>query len=551
MDKVLYIYGGPPWHATEAGGKMLSEMLQCGGKYQLDATDNLDALASLPGSDYVAVVVYATKLTDELTSEREQGLLTFLRNGGGFVGLHSASDTFRGSRAYVEMLGGEFLSHPPAHFEFPMTVVEKSHFITARVPDFSLNEDQYHLQSYDAANNTVLVESVWQGKKVPQLYVRQYGRGRVVYLANGHTTDTWNHPEFRKLLTRSVAWAAGEDSPEKVVRCGLLGYGPAFGMGKRHGTLANETPGMQTIAMCDLNPDRVAAAKDELPGLQGYFADVDDMLAMPDLDLVTVILPHNLHAPMALKCLEAGKHVILEKPFSITVHEADAMIDKAREKGLMLSLFHNRRWDGDYLTIRDIIDRGLIGEIFHIESGQGGYRHPGYWWRSDKAISGGVIYDWGAHCLDWILNLVPAKVSQVMGSFQKKVWHEVTNEDHGAAHIRFENGVTADYWISSIAALGRPKWLILGTKGAIRAEWGSDQITVASYTSGIRLESQVKVRGPGYGAEQYYRMIADHLLMGEELLVTPESARRVIGVIDAAQRSDALGQSVAPAPGTE
>ena len=127
---------------------------------------------------------------------------------------------------------------------------------------------------------------------------------------------------------------------------------------------------------------------------------------------------------------------------------------------------HNRRWDGDYLTIRDLIGRGLIGDIFHIECGQGNFSHPGFWWRSDRAISGGVMHDWGAHFLDWILNLVPSKITQVTGDFQKRVWNAVTNEDHGQAYIRFENGVTADYWISSIAAISRPKWLILGTKGS-------------------------------------------------------------------------------------
>ncbi len=194
--------------------------------------------------------------------------------------------------------------------------------------------------------------------------------------------------------------------------------------------------------------------------------------------------------------------------------------------------------------------RLVLGEVFHVECGQGGYHHPGYWWRSDKAISGGAMYDWGAHFLDWILNLVPGKVTQVMGDFQKRVWHDVTNEDHGQAYIRFDSGVTADYWVSTIAAINRPKWLILGTKGAIQSNW-SDELTVVSHASGVRLESKVKVTLPGYGSTQYYRNIADHLLLGEPLLVTPESARRVIGVIDAAQRSSALGQSVAPAPGCE
>ena len=85
----------------------------------------------------------------------------------------------------------------------------------------------------------------------------------------------------------------------------------------------------------------------------------------------------------------------------------------AHAKGLMLSLFHNRRWDGDYLTIRSLIEKGLIGEVFHIECGQAGYGHPGFWWRSDKAISGGVMHDWGAHFIDWILNLVPAKITRI------------------------------------------------------------------------------------------------------------------------------------------
>ena len=135
------------------------------------------------------------------------------------------------------------------------------------------------------------------------------------------------------------------------------------------------------------------------------------MLAMPDLDLVVNILPHNLHAPMTLCAWKPGKHVVLEKPFCITVARSQRDDRRGTAEGLMLSLFHNRRWDGDYLTIRDIIDRGLIGDIFHIECGQGNYGHPGFWWRSDKAISGGVMHDWGAHFLDWILNLVPSPVS--------------------------------------------------------------------------------------------------------------------------------------------
>ena len=486
--RILYLFGGPEFHPTEAGGKLLAGFLAAnplvpgGGPYELEMTSDLDVLVDLPAKGYSGIVIYTTGFHDDLTPAREKGLIEFVRGGGGLVGIHSATDSFRGSHAYLEMLNGEFLTHPH-HHEFPVSIADKTHYLTTRMPDFSIYDEMYQLQGFDPSQATVLASTTWQSKAMPMAYVRPYGQGRVAYLALGHTMQAWRHPEFRELLVRAVAWTAGAELTHATVRCGLLGYGPAFNMGKGHAGWINATPGMQTVAMCDANPARVEAARQELPGLQGYFTDANQMLAMPDLDLVVVILPHNLHAPWAIKCVEAGKHVVLEKPFCITLQEANAMIDAARAQGRMLSVFHNRRWDGDYLTIQDIVARGLIGDIFHIECGGGSYAHPGFWWRSDKAISGGVMHDWGAHFLDWILNLVPAKITQVTGDLQKRVWHAVTNEDHGEAFIRFENGVTVDYMTSSIAASSRPKWRILGTQGAIEANWG-DEIKLVSLVSG-------------------------------------------------------------------
>ena len=548
MKKILYVYGGPDFHPTEAGGKILAEMLRKDGRFKLEMTSDLEALSALPGGPFAAVVIYTTGFANDLTPEREQGLLRFVKGGGGLVGIHSAADSFRGSRAYLDLLGCEFLTHPE-HHEFKVEVVKKDHYMTTRVPDFSIYDEMYHLQGFDPTRSTVLAQAQWQGKAHPLAYARDYGQGRVTYLANGHTAQAWKHPEFRKLLLRAVAWSAGAESPEKTIRCGLLGYGPAFNMGKGHAGWINATPGMRTIAMCDASPSRVEAAKTELPDLQGYHTRLEDMLAMPDLDLVVNILPHNLHAPTTLECLNAGKHVIQEKPFCLTVAEANTMIDLARAKGLMLSLFHNRRWDGDYLTIRSLIDKGLIGEVFHIECGQASYGHPGFWWRSDKAVSGGVMYDWGAHFLDWILNLVPARITQVTGNFQKRVWNSVTNEDFGQVYIRFENGCTADYITSHISASSRPQWRINGTLGAIERNWGD--ITLISYANGFRQESTIKVTLPGYGSTEYYRNVADHLLWGEELIVKPEQARRVIGIIEAGLLSSAKGVSVPPPPGCE
>ncbi|MHB9034147.1 MAG: ThuA domain-containing protein [Anaerolineae bacterium] len=543
MRKVLYLFGGP-FHPSEEAGKVLAEILAADGRFELEATSELNALATLNTRDYAAVVIYTTGFRDDLVPAREQGLLGFIRDGGGFVGIHSATDSFRGNRNYIEMIGGEFQTHPPMH-EFKVSFTNHDHYLTARMPDFTVVDEMYHLQSYDPTKVTLLAQTPWQGTQKPMAFTKTYGKGRVAYLANGHSVQVWRHPDFAKLVLRAIAWSAGAELPDKTIHCGLLGYGPAFNMGKGHGGWINDTPGMKTVAMCDAAPARVEAAKQELPLLEGYYTDVEDLLAHPGLDLVVVILPHNLHAPMAVKCLEAGKNVILEKPFCLSVDEANRMINAARTNGKMLSVFHNRRWDGDYITIQDLIARGLTGDVFHIEAGIGGYSHPGFWWRSDKAISGGIMFDWGAHFLDWTLNLVPSQITQVLGDFQKKVWMAVTNEDHGQAYIRFANGVTADFMVSSISSSLRPKWRISGTKGSIVADW-SENLQLISYASGIRQESSIKVALPGYGSVQYYRNIADHLLLNEQLIVTPESARRVIGVIEAAQRSSELGKSLPP-----
>jgi scyllo-inositol 2-dehydrogenase (NADP+) len=549
MKKVLYLHSYSPYHPAEAAGELLKKWLAADGRFELVMTSDLDALARLPGSDYAVVVVFTTLLYKDLTPERERGLLGFIWQGGGFVGIHSASDSFRDSQAYLEMLGGEFQEHNWWE-SFPVSIVDRSHYITTRLPDYTIGDEMYHLQKYDPGKVTLLAQAPWRGGQTPMVYTKEYGRGRATYLANGHDLRAWNHPTFQKLLIRAIAWGAGASKPERKIHCGILGYGPTCNMGRCHSGWINAVEGLETVAICDASPARLEVARQEVPGLRGYFTKLDDMLAMDELDMVTVIVPHSLHKPMAMRCLEAGKHVIVEKPFALNVAETNSMIALAREKGLMLSVFQNRRWDDEFVTIKDILARGLIGDVFHIEAFCGSYAHPGYSWRSDKAVSGGVLYDWGAHFADWILNLVPARVTQVMGDLQKRVWMSVNAEDHGQVFIRFENGVTADLMISNIAASARPTWRILGTQGSLEGDWGKE-LAMVSYVSGVRQESRMPFMKLGYPWGEYYRNIADHLLFGEELLVKPEQSRRVIAIFEAAERSAQTGASVPVAEGCE
>ncbi|HIE50951.1 MAG TPA: Gfo/Idh/MocA family oxidoreductase [Armatimonadetes bacterium] len=323
------------------------------------------------------------------------------------------------------------------------------------------------------------------------------------------------------------------------IRCAVIGYGEAFNMGRAHCGWINATEGLEAIAVCDIDPARTAAAKQDFPNLETY-NDTAEMLARADFDLAVVVLPHNLHAPVALQCLRAGKHVVVEKPMCLKVREADAMIAAAQEAGVMLSVFHNRRWDGDFLALKEVVDKGLLGEIFHVEMFGGGYGHPGYWWRSDKKVSGGAFYDWGAHLLDWLLNLLPGRVTGVTGFFHKLKWHDVTNEDNVEAVLRFENGALAHVQLSHLAKVGKERWRILGSEGALISADG--HFRLLTNVNGYPAEARVPYRDSQWDA--YYRNIAAHLLKGEELAVKPEEARRVIAILETAEKSSRRGRTM-------
>lgn len=327
------------------------------------------------------------------------------------------------------------------------------------------------------------------------------------------------------------------------VRVAIIGYGGAFNMGKQHGD-AIVGAGMRVVAACDADPARVAVAATDYPGIRTY-TDYDELMKDDAVDLVIVILPHNLHAPVAVAAAKAGKHVVVEKPMCISVAEADEMINAANEAGTMLSVFHNRRWDGDYCTILETIRKGTIGEVFHIEACMGGYHGPNNWWRDDKKISGGAMFDWGAHIIDWILHFVPQPVVGVDGYNHKLVWFEKkTNEDHCELVIRFADGATAQVEISSIAAVSKARWRILGTQGAIQMV-GWDKIEVYGLVDGNVARYEARISKSDWHA--YYRNIAAHLMEGDDLVVKAEEARRIISIIEAAEKSSNAKRTAEPA----
>ncbi|NIA13567.1 MAG: Gfo/Idh/MocA family oxidoreductase [Nitrospiraceae bacterium] len=533
--RLLLVIGGA-WHPFDRCAEILKELLEDTGRYTMDITDSRDRLKRGAIRKYDAVLAYTS--SGKLTKDQEHGLLDFVKAGGAFIGLHCATTVGKTNSGYVDLIGGTFVSHGPVQ-EFPVTITQRDHVITGRIPDFRITDELYLLDKFDPKAVDVLATAMWKGKTQPIAYTKTYGKGRMFYLALGHDERALLHPEFQKMVRRGVDWSLGKQQA-KPLKVGVVGYGCQFRMGQLHLQSLRDAAGFEPVAICDRLPERRAEGKEDYPGIKTY-ASMKRMLDTSDVELVVVITEHNTHPRLAIQCLEAGRHVVTEKPFCITVKEADEMIRAADKNKRMLSVFHNRRWDGDYLAIKNAIAAGLLGDVFQIEACMAGYGHPSYWWRSDKRISGGAFYDWGAHIVDWVLGLVPAKITEVSGYFQpKRVWHDVTNEDHCNAAVRFENGCSATIELSHIAAIGKPRWRILGTQGALVGD--GEKFRVVSHKDGIELDSQMKFFESDWHA--YYRNVGDHLRLGEPLAVTPESARRVIAVIQTAEQSSKAGKAL-------
>ena len=202
-------------------------------------------------------------------------------------------------------------------------------------------------------------------------------------------------------------------TPEDI-KVGVIGYGGAFNMGRQHLTFMKKA-GMTPVAVAELDETRLKVAREEFPGIETY-TSVSDMLEKSGVNLVVIITPHNTHADLALQCLRAGRHVISEKPLAITTEECDAMIREAAKQDLLLSTYHNRHWDGCILkALEQIHSRKVIGEVYRIEAYMGGYNRPGDWWRSSKSISGGILYDWGVHLLEYSLQILQSDIVEVTG----------------------------------------------------------------------------------------------------------------------------------------
>ena len=334
-------------------------------------------------------------------------------------------------------------------------------------------------------------------------------------------------------------------SPSEI-KVGVIGYGGAFNMGRQH-LQQMQAAGMTPIAVCELDAARLAVATTDFPGIETY-PTVAEMLKKSAVNLIVIITPHNTHAALALQCLRAGRHVVCEKPLAITTKEVDAMIAAAKKAGVMLSTYHNRHWDGRILQALDLIKKqDAIGDIVRIEAHMGGYGKPRDWWRTSRSISGGILYDWGVHLLEYSLQLITAPITEVSGFAHEGFWapqtpwKKDTNEDEGFAVVRFKGGQWLTLCITQLDSKSKEGSVeITGTKGSLVLDWNHSKLF--QHREGNVITTQLP--NPPDQGERYYENVRDHLVKKAPLVITAEWSRRPIHILDLAVQSAKKGVSL-------
>jgi predicted dehydrogenase len=407
-----------------------------------------------------------------LQPDQGEALGGFLRAGGGLVTLGPTAALWA-EHPELEGLLGRPPNEPAAESELWLRPVP-GHPLTDRLePELPIRD---RLPLNGEADGTALLKVPWHYREVVLAYERPAGAGRFLNLGLGWTDAALEHPVLQQLVHRALREAAGE-LPAAPVRIGMIGFGA---IGREHAEAASGVAGVRLVAVCDRVQARLDAAQAEFDA-RGYL-EPEELLADPEVDLVVVGTPPATHAEVVQAALAAGKHVVCEKPFALRVDEVDAMLAAAAQSSRVITVYQSRRWDPDFVAVREAVRGGAIGDLFYLESFIGGFGHPCSYWHSHEPISGGTIYDWGSHYFDWMLQLIEGPVASVSALAHKRVWHDVTNSDQVRVDVLFRDGRQGTFLQSDIAAALKAKWYLLGTAGAITGDWRREAVKTRAWT---------------------------------------------------------------------
>lgn len=321
-----------------------------------------------------------------------------------------------------------------------------------------------------------------------------------------------------------------------------------------HAPLVTAEPQLTLSGIVTSVPERQAEARTRYP--DASIVPTPGELLAQDLDLVVVASPPTSHVPLARAALDARSAVVVDKPLCASAADGEALLAHARAAGRPLTVFQNRRWDSDFLTLLRVIASGALGEIRHVESRFERWKpspdptKP--WRRAGPQEAGGVVYDLGAHLIDQAVQLL-GPVTGLHADLRS--FAGTDGPDDGFLSLQHAKGAVSRLWTSTVAGQPGPRFRVLGSEGAF-VSWGLDpqeaQLAAGMDPQDERFGLPDEDEWPDVGVSgatesvppergdypAFYRGVADALLSGSAMPVDPEDSVEVVRLLEWAHRAD-------------
>lgn len=334
----------------------------------------------------------------------------------------------------------------------------------------------------------------------------------------------------------------------KKIQLAVIGYG---GMGGWHTRHALESDVVELRGIYDILPEKRALA--ESRGIHAY-GSFEEVLADPAVELVTVAIPNDQHESVCIRALAAGKHVICEKPVTLSCASLQRMFDAADAAGRRFTVHQNRRFDVDFLAMKQLHDSGEIGDFIRLESRIHGSRGIPSDWRGVKQYGGGMLYDWGIHLIDQVMQILTAPVTKIDCRFDHITNEEV--DDGFRLDMTFADGKTAYVEVGTYNFIAMPRFYLRAKKGSAMitdwreecrvvkcTHWHENEVlpvqTAAGLTKTMAPRDELTTQSytipqPASDVHDFYRNFVRAIRGEEEQLVTHPQMMRVMRVIEAA-----------------
>lgn len=346
----------------------------------------------------------------------------------------------------------------------------------------------------------------------------------------------------------------------KTIKLGIVGFG-FMGHCDAESLATFSDDEIKLVAVADINPEQL---KDAPEGVETY-GSIEEMLEKADINTVMISTPNPSHLEMVEKSANAGKHIICEKPAAMSVEQFDRMVEVTKKNNVLFTVHQQRRWDKDYRIMKEVYDRKMVGDMYVIKSQLYGFNGNMHDWHVFPEMGGGMLYDWGVHLIDQILNMVDSKIDSIFADMRNVINEKV--DDYFNILIKFKNGITAEIELGTYYLTPKRAWFIGGNKGSALID-GFDGEGKIVRTAHLLENVPGKITMTAAGPTRSFGPAAPGLLIDEplpevnvaqrdyfvhfikafngeeEIIVKPEQVRRVLSVMDAVRKSAASGEAV-------